>query len=390
MAFLTHRREDDTYQLLSDHIHGVAKKASEFAAPFGAHSHAERVGLLHDIGKYSSAAQVRQLDPEHTSPVDHSTAGTQAALQLRDPFSAFCIAGHHGGLPNRGSKASKEDGTLMARFQKQLTGPMDPSAWKQEISIKPGELSPAWLRTVPAPVQGFANAMYTRMLFSSLVDADYLDTEAFMSCQRVSRTASAPLSQLLQHLVEYVAPWRNSATSELNQKRSELLERCLCGAEDEQGLYTLTIPTGGGKTVSSLAFALSHAAEHGLQRVIYVVPYTSIIEQNAQVFRSIVGDENVLEHHANADYDGEDERTLRLATENWDAPIIVTTAVQFFESLFSSRTSRCRKLHNIASSVVIFDEAQMLPTPFLLPCVNAIAELVFSLCLIPLQFPAYR
>lgn len=372
MTYITHKRAEGEYQLLRDHIQGVADRAEAFAAAFEAGDHGRRVGLLHDIGKYSDAAQARQRDPEHTAKVDHSTLGAKVAMELRDAHAAFCVAGHHGGLPNKGSLASVEDGTLMARMKKEALPPAD--AWRTEIAVPPGAILPAWLRSVPPGNQGFAHALYTRMLFSCLVDADYLDTEDYMSGSGVSRGSEATLAQLLTRLEQYVAPWRQGAASTLNQKRSEILERCLRGAEDAPGLYTLTVPTGGGKTVSSLAFALAHGAAHGLRRVIYVVPYTSIIEQNAAVFRRVVGAEHVLEHHANAEHDTEEER-LRLATENWDAPIVVTTAVQFFESLFSARTSRCRKLHNVASSVVIFDEAQMLPMPFLRPCVDAIAEL---------------
>lgn len=372
MAYITHRRADGAYQLLREHIYGVADRAETFAADFGAGEHARRAGLLHDIGKYSEAAQARQRDPEHTARVDHSTLGAQEAARMGDGYAAFCVAGHHGGLPDRGSAASREDGTLMARLKK--TDLPSADAWKTEITVPDKAAVPSWLRGIPKGTQAFANALYTRMLFSALVDADYLDTEAYMAEGSVRRGRDMTPAQLLDRLEKYVAPWRKGTGSALNQKRTEILERCLRGAEDAPGLYTLTVPTGGGKTVSSLAFALSHAAAHGLRRVIYVVPYTSIIEQNAEVFRRIVGAENVLEHHANVEFDGEDQ-VLRLATENWDAPIIVTTAVQFFESLFAARTSRCRKLHNIASSVVIFDEAQMLPMPFLRPCVNAIAEL---------------
>lgn len=372
LTYITHKRSEGEYQLLRDHIQGVADRAEMFAAAFEAGAHGRRAGLLHDIGKYSDAAQARQRDPEHTAKVDHSTLGAKVAMALHDPHAAFCVAGHHGGLPNKGSQASREDGTLLARIKKDTLPPAD--AWRTEIDVQEGDASPAWLHGVPARTQGFAHALYTRMLFSCLVDADYLDTEDYMSYAGVSRGSGATLTQLLARLEQYVAPWRQGAASVLNKKRSEILERCLRGAGDAPGLYTLTVPTGGGKTVSSLAFALAHGAAHGLRRVIYVVPYTSIIEQNAAVFRQVVGAEHVLEHHANAEHDAEEER-LRLATENWDAPIVVTTAVQFFESLFSARASRCRKLHNIASSVVIFDEAQMLPMPFLRPCVDAIAEL---------------
>lgn len=371
MAYITHKRTEGEYQLLRDHIYGVADMAAGFAADFGAEDHARRAGLLHDVGKYSDAAQARQRDPEHTAKVDHSTLGAQVAMKMKDAHVAFCVAGHHGGLPNRGTPASREDGTLMARMQK----PSSPSAerWREEIILPQAGMLAPWLR----PAKGFAHAMYTRMLFSCLVDADYLDTEAYMSEGSVQRGGGDSPAEMLEKLKRAVAPWRQGgARSALNEKRTEILERCLRGAEDAPGLYTLTIPTGGGKTISSLAFALSHAAKMGMRRVIYVVPYTSIIEQNADVFRSVVGAENVLEHHANADMDGDEGSKARLASENWDAPVIVTTAVQFFESLFAARTSRCRKLHHIASSVVIFDEAQMLPMPYLKPCVDAIAELV--------------
>lgn len=377
MAYITHKRAENEYQLLMDHLSGTAQRAADFAAAFGARDHAWRTGMLHDIGKFSQAGQRRQLDPEHTVPVDHSTAGAQVALnELRDVQAAFAIAGHHGGLPNAGSAASLADGTLMARKHKALTGEYDASCWREVFSVPMQSMTPPWLAAVPRDRQGFANALYIRMLFSCLVDADYLDTEAFMSGGAVRRGGTEPMEELLARLREYTAPWLSHSSSEINRMRSDLLRCCLHGGEQPRGLYTLTVPTGGGKTVSSLAFALSHAARHRLSRLIYVVPYTSIIEQNAQVFRDILGDEAVLEHHANADLDGAENSRSRLAAENWDASVVVTTAVQFFESLFSSRTSRCRKLHSIANAVVIFDEAQMLPVPYLQPCVNTIAELV--------------
>ena len=376
MEYVTHKRDDGVYQALREHLQGVAERSAAFAEAFGAAEHARRTGMLHDIGKYSPAAQQRQRDPEHTAKVDHATAGAQAAWAMYDLSAAFAIAGHHGGLPDPGSKLSADTTTLVARMNKPLTGPLDASAWRTEQTVCPGELAPAWLKQAPRTQQGFANALYTRMLFSCLVDADYLDTEAFMSCGQAERGGGESLPVLLEKLQRYVEPWLAAEGNGINRIRSELLRTCLRGAEQPQGLYTLTIPTGGGKTVSSMAFALSHAARHGLSRVIYVIPYTSIIEQNAEVFRKILGEENVLEHHANVDVDEDDGMRARLATENWDAPVVVTTAVQFFESLFAARTSRCRKLHNIANAVVIFDEAQMLPVPYLRPCVNAIAELV--------------
>jgi len=374
MKYITHKRSDGEYQLLSAHLTGVSTMSAQFASDFDAMEHAARTGLLHDIGKYSPAAQRRQRDPEHTAKVDHSTAGAKVAFQMRDPVAAFAVAGHHGGLPDPGSKSSPDGSMLIPRLQKVLAGDMDASAWQQEINVEMGELLPVWLKRV-VQNRGFANAMYTRMLFSCLVDADYLDTESFMQYGEVERGSGESMAELLERLRAYVDPWLSRSSQGINRIRSILLDRCMQGDLRDKGLYTLTIPTGGGKTISSLAFALSHAVKHGQSRVIYVVPYTSIIEQNAQVFREILGAQSVLEHHANVDVDDEESKH-RLATENWDAPVVVTTAVQFFESLFAARTSRCRKLHNIANSVVIFDEAQMLPVPYLKPCVNAIAELV--------------
>lgn len=374
--YITHKKANGEYQKLLDHLLGVAELAKQFAAPFDAGEHAYRTGLLHDVGKYSPAAQRRQNDPEHTSLVDHSTAGAQVAQNLyHDTSAAAAIAGHHGGLLNCGSRAC-EDGTLMGRLQKKLDGPLDSSAWKTEVFPQQQMYMPSWLHSLSKKKGLYSLSVYIRMLFSCLVDADYLDTEAFMSDGKTERAVSLPLSALMERLQQHVQPWLDSASSALNMKRNELLRRCMKGDELSKGLYTMTIPTGGGKTVASLAFALSHAIQHGLTRIIYVVPYTSIIEQNAQCFREIVGEEAVLEHHSNINFDDTDEKSMRLAAENWDAPIIVTTAVQFFESLYSNQTSRCRKLHNISNSVIIFDEAQMLPVPYLRPCVNMIAELV--------------
>ena len=218
----------------------------------------------------------------------------------------------------------------------------------------------------------------TRMLYSCLVDADFLDTERFMDGER-GRGGYDDLPTLLRRLKEYIAPWQEPKTA-LNKLRCKILNSCLDAGSKPKGIYTLTVPTGGGKTVASLAFALRHAVAHGMKRVIYVVPYTSIIEQNAEVFREILGDGNVLEHHSGVQFelsDGASPEEVRraLAAENWDMPVIVTTAVQFFESIYANRSSKCRKLHNLADSVIIFDEAQMLPLCHLRPCVAAMASL---------------
>lgn len=378
--YIAHKRADGTFQPLRDHLYGVGDLAAGFALPFGGADHAQRVARLHDLGKYSSAGQRRMMDPEHVSKVDHSSAGAkEARAQFGDIVAALAIAGHHGGLPDLGNAGDANGTTLMGRLCKDLSGDMDYSAWKNEIVLDENSRLPSWLdMRNPWQVQ-----FYTRMVFSCLVDADFLDTERFMNGEMPERGCSATPKQLLERLRDYVTPWLNHAHSPIGERRNMILTHCLSGNEMPRGMYTLTVPTGGGKTVSSMAFALSHAVQHKLKRIIYVIPYTSIIEQNAAVFADILGAENVLEHHSGVGYsqnthDDEDEnqRKKQLATENWDAPVVVTTAVQFFESLFASKTSRCRKLHNLADSVIIFDEAQMIPLPYLRPCVAAITELV--------------
>ena len=236
----------------------------------------------------------------------------------------------------------------------------------------------------------FSQAFLTRMLFSCLVDADFLETEAFYDradgrvTQRGGHCGVAALRDRLRSFMATVDGKSNDAVSAL---RSRVLAAAVAKAEALPGLFTLTVPTGGGKTLASLSFALEHAALHGLRRVIHVAPFTAIIEQTASVFRSaLASEDDVLEHHANVDWpetDNDDEgggerRKLRRATENWEVPVVVTTAVQFFESLFAARTARCRKLHNLARSVIVLDEAQAMPLHLLRPCMAAIEELALN------------
>ena len=251
-------------------------------------------------------------------------------------------------------------------------------AYKKEVKIPE-------LKTSPVNVEktkdlNFSLSMFTRMMYSCLVDADFLDTEEFMTEERSGRQQGQEIQVLLDKLEKYITEWlKNTETESVNGRRTEILKACLENGEREKGLFRLTVPTGGGKTVASLAFALRHAVKHHMKRIIYVIPYTSIIEQNAAVFRRILGDENVLENHCNIDYEEAEElKPMQLASENWDKPVVVTTNVQFFESLFSNKSSKCRKLHNMANSVIIFDEAQMLPNDYLKPCLTAIEELVIN------------
>ncbi len=375
MDYIAHLRGDGTAQPLREHLQAVAEMAAAFAKPFGAEDQAYRAGLLHDMGKYAKTSQYHMQHPDETAPCDHSTAGAMEALKNRDLPGALAVAGHHCGLPEPGHRGdSPQEPTMMGRSKRTLE---DASAWTEENVMPEGCLihtNPAWLNLK----DGYMPAFYTRMLYSCLVDADFLDTERFMAEHTVRRGGFASPRELLNRMRQNTAPWLQHAENELNRCRSDILRECDQKGDLPRGFYTMTVPTGGGKTTASLAFALNHAVRHHLKRVIYVIPYTSIIEQNAEVFRRLVGEENVLEHHSQVDTEArspEESDRWNLAAENWDAPIIVTTAVQFFESLHAYKPSRCRKLHNMADSVIILDEAQMMPLPLLKACVAALTEL---------------
>ena len=367
--YYAHMREDGEKQTVAAHLDGTAERAAGFAAAFGEAARGRMLGAAHDIGKCSEAFQKRLLGG---AKVDHATAGALECARLQEDLAACCVIGHHGGLPDFGNLKNDYPGapTCIGRLKKGIDGGIPEYHWGTPLPA-PGARTQLRDR--------FSLALWARMLYSCLVDADFLDTEAFMSGKAPCRGGYDPLEVLLERLESYIKPWFPGSGA-LNQSRCRILRQCLDAAAQPRGVYSLTVPTGGGKTVSSLAFALKHAVENGMDRVIYVIPYTSIIEQNAQVFRDILGENNVVEHHSGIVFDEDGETSdqnlfQRLAAENWDAPVVVTTAVQFFESLYSNRPSQCRKLHNIANSVVIFDEAQMIPTCHLTPCVGVMGNL---------------
>ncbi len=376
--FIAHKKENsEETHLLKEHLEETAKIARIFADKFDAGENAYIAGLLHDLGKYSHAFQERIKGSNIR--VDHSTAGAQEAVKRFDAMGkiiAYCIGGHHGGLPDWGSLSDTSiTGTLRGKLHNDNIHSYD--GYKNELT-ELDQLKNSQLKIKPTNGIGFAISFYTRMLYSCLVDADFLNTEAFMSDNKIERGHNVQLKDLLEELNKKISSFGNP-TNPINTKRNEILNSCIDKAKYERGLFSLTVPTGGGKTFSSMAFALNHAKENKMDRIIYVIPYTSIIEQNAEEFRKVFGDDVVLEHHSNFDFDDnetEKYKKLKLSSENWDIPIIVTTNVQFFESLYANKSSRCRKLHNIVNSVIIFDEAQMLPLNFLIPCVKAISELV--------------
>jgi CRISPR-associated endonuclease/helicase Cas3 len=383
------------WQLLDAHLREVAELAASFASSYEAKEWAYCAGLWHDVGKYQKEFQER-LRGSGLS-VEHSGAGA-ALAQLRIGANglilAFAIAGHHAGLANliqadQGLPTPLKDRleankNLLVRLLPDL-----PSTIKNHpIPALPARLKPDRRSKQHEGEIRRSTEFWIRFVFSALVDADRLNTEAFASPSRSDlRGRFSTIRELSEAIDSFIARKqeisRDKGFVKVNEARASVLQRCREAAAREPGLFSLTAPTGTGKTLSSMSFALRHADRWNLRRVIVVIPYTSIIEQNAKEYANALGDHNVIEHHSNLDPEeqkrrkGEEFTTRQeLAAENWDAPVIVTTTVQFFESLFSNHPSRCRKLHNIARSVVILDEVQTVPPGFLLSIVETLNELV--------------
>lgn len=377
MIYLAHISEDRLReQTVKAHCNETAELAGKFAGSFGHEKWGYCEGMLHDIGKYTPEFYSRLKGSN--IKVDHATAGAQLCWSLKGYYQyiSYCIAGHHAGLPDTGDMADTGNKpTMCGRLKKKICNYQD-----YALEIQVPELAQPSLKLCRGKDPSFPLSFFIRMLFSCLVDADFLNTEEFMKDGKVERSSGAPVTILRERLRNHIAGWLdNQDLLTINGRRTEILKRCIAMGQEERGVFRLTVPTGGGKTIASLAFALEHAVRNSMERIIYVIPYTSIIEQNAKVFRDILGSDNVLEHHCNVDYgSGEELIPMQLAAENWDKPIVVTTNVQFFESLFSNKTSKCRKLHNIANSIVIFDEAQMLPVEYLKPCIAAMEELAVN------------
>jgi CRISPR-associated endonuclease/helicase Cas3 len=368
---------EETWEPLGDHLDDVAQRAADFAAEFDSRAWGRLAGLWHDLGKYRADFQQKIRGARVQAP--HAGAGAAHAHGIAPPL-AFIIAGHHTGLANR---TAQGESTQLPLTQVVADGAL---VLREILGVAPTFIleqtrpeTPSWLRSPEADERKCRLELWTRFLFSALVDADRLATEAFYEPSKRDGLIYDDLAALRMrvdaHLDGFVP------TTPVNMLRAQVLESCRRAAEHPPGLFSLTVPTGGGKTLASMSFALRHAERHGLRRVIVVAPYTSIIEQNAAVYRSVLGEANVIEHHSAIDEElrerevPERELKRRLAVENWDAPVVVTTAVQFFESLFSNEPSRCRKLHNIARSVVIVDEAQTMPTDFLIALLDVMRQL---------------
>lgn len=370
--YIGHKNEEEI-QYLKEHLLNTAELSRSYAKSFNAGDMAYICGLLHDLGKYSVDFQKRIMG--NGKKVDHSTAGAQVAVDKYNNLGkifAYCISGHHSGILNAGSEIDNaEEATLNGRLKKSVK---DYSAYKKEIILPENIVMP---KLKKGNQVGFIFYTLIKMLYSCLVDADFSDTRDFMNGYRLE-TSYDTVDQLNQKFYNYIDSFK-SKNSEINKKRTEILDTCIEKSTWDRGMYTLTVPTGGGKTLSSMAFALSHAKKHNMDRIIYVIPYTSIIEQNAKVFKDILDVDNVLEHHSNFDFnDNEDDiyNRQKISAENWDIPILLTTNVQFFESFFANKSSKTRKIHNMTNSVIILDEAQMLPIEYMKPCLSMISELV--------------
>lgn len=358
--------------LLEAHLRSVKTLAGKFAQVFDSSDWAEAAGQLHDLGKYQPAfvqyikrasgfdRSTAHLE-DYQGKVTHSTAGAIHAIEKLGGLGyvlAYMIAGHHGGLPD-GIGDSSSLVIRLANGKKEHHDTMKAAIPGDVLNVNEDLMPPMWAHDEENI------HIWIRMMFSCLVDADFLDTEAYMNPEKaLSRGEEVPIQDVYVHYLEQLDEMLEKAEdTKVNRIRSRILNECLEAANKQPGMFSLTVPTGGGKTLSSLAFALKHAHKHQKRRVIYAIPFTSIIEQNADVFRSFLEEDWVLEHHSNIDPSKETPLN-RLATENWDKPLVVTTNVQLFESLFAYKTSRCRKLHNIANSVIVIDEAQQLPRDF--------------------------
>lgn len=396
-------------QLLAEHLRGVSKRAGRFTSKFGAELWGDLAGLWHDLGKFAPAFQQMLADVcvgKKKQLVDHSTAGAVLAVEClgaeRGMALAFAIAGHHAGLAEL--RSLHERLKTKCELLKDAKAQADPGF----LQVSGGELSmPKWVQRGDDRASHRSLELFIRMLFSALVDADRLDAEAWLNAQlspqltRETIQADTPsLGSLSQRLEAFLdarfggeIEGARPETQAVQEYRAAVLRACRSAAFLPPGVFTLTVGTGGGKTLSSLSFALRHAREHGLDRVIVAIPYTTIIEQTARVFREALGplgEVGVLEHHSALDLEARlkeerlrateaDQEWLalrqRLATENWDSPVVVTTNVQLFESLFSNRPGQCRKLHNVARSVVVLDEVQTLPPQLLFPICDGLNEL---------------
>lgn len=412
MDLYAHKKEEPTeFQMLENHLTNVAEMAKNFALDFLSGEWAEYAGLYHDIGKAFSEWQ-NYLKSGNSTSINHSEAGAFISYQnfCNDIFwknmksfqkvISYLVSGHHAGLPDYYNGSGNSLKSILEN-EKLSEKCLELKEQKDLINIFNFQLPRSFPFCKKQLSADFKNVfhLWIRMLYSCLVDADFLDTEQFMNLDNSKiRGNYSSIVDLNERFLVYLKNLKEkSLPTKINQLREQIRKECTEKAKLNSGFFSLNVPTGGGKTLSVMAFALNHAIIHGKKRIIMAIPYTSIIEQTSNVYKygtddtnriseqrktgkCLFGEENVLEHHSNFDFEGLEKSEIlmkhKLSSENWDAPIIVTTNVQLFESLFNAHSSHCRKLHNLANSVIIIDEAQMLPPDFLKSIISVLKCLV--------------
>lgn len=384
MNIIAHKSKDGREQSLQEHGQNVAKMAASFAAPFGGEKFAERIGISHDAGKDTVGFQQYIQAPDKNAKSPHAIIAAALNCQANDVLSAVITAGHHSGLHNVLDTITNVRAALAERSQDITTA----REYFSSDAISQTEIIPEFARKNKV----FGQYAFTKMEFSCLTDADYQDTERFMRGYSPRSYDYDSFSDIYDMFRKHVQPWIDkdnemmrrknqpfSKDEEINHMRTQMMLQCLdAGSNSRKGdIRTLSIPTGGSKTLSSFAYAIAAAKKDtSIKRIIVVIPFNTITTQTASVLRGIVGEKNILENHSGFDFeDSKQGKLLQYASENWDIPIVVTTNVQFFESFFSNKPAKSRKLHNIADSVIIFDEVQQLPVKYLKPCIKCIESL---------------
>lgn len=384
MNIIAHKSKDGREQSLQEHGQNVAKMAASFAAPFGGEKFAERIGISHDAGKDTVGFQQYIQAPDKNAKSPHAIIAAALNCQANDVLSAVITAGHHSGLHNVLDTITNVRAALAERSQDIATA----REYFSSDAISQTEIIPEFARKNKV----FGQYAFTKMEFSCLTDADYQDTERFMRGYSPRSYDYDSFSDIYDMFRKHVQPWIDkdnemmrrknqplTKDEEINHIRTQMMLQCLdAGSNSRKGdIRTLSIPTGGSKTLSSFAYAIAAAKKDtSIKRIIVVIPFNTITTQTASVLRGIVGEKNILENHSGFDFeDSKQGKLLQYASENWDIPIVVTTNVQFFESFFSNKPAKSRKLHNIADSVIIFDEVQQLPVKYLKPCIKCIESL---------------
>ena len=384
MNIIAHKSKDGREQSLQEHGQNVAKMAASFAAPFGGEKFAERIGVSHDAGKNTVGFQQYIQAPDKNAKSPHAIIAAALNCQANDVLSAVITEGHHSGLHNVLDTITNVRAAFAERSQ-------DIATAREHFStdaINQIEIIPEFARKNKV----FGQYAFTKMEFSCLTDADYQDTERFMRGYSPRSYNYDSFSGIYDMFRKHIQPWIDkdnkmvgennqqlTKNEEINHMRTQMMLQCLnAGSNSRKGdIRTLSIPTGGSKTLSSFAYAIAAAKnDKSIKRIIVVIPFNTITTQTASVLREIVGEKNILENHSGFDFeDSKQGKLLQYASENWDIPIVVTTNVQFFESFFSNKPSKSRKLHNIVDSVIIFDEVQQFPANFLKPCIKCIESL---------------